>query len=109
MGRSPSSFRRAFATSSAAETKLVANGLFKEAGGLLLEKLDLQQRRAQHRVYGGNNADGFLQKLKLAANIASGTAAKVVLPVPGGATTVERADSDGCVWDREPTRNGAGR
>ena len=65
--------------------------VFKEAGGLLLEKLDLQQRRAQHRIYCGNNADGFLAKLKLAANIASGTAAKVVLPVPGGATTVDRA------------------
>ena len=75
-----------------AETKLVASGLFKQAGGLLLEKLDLQQRRSQHRVYRGNNArTASFGKLKLDASIASGTAAKVVLPVPGGTTTVDRA------------------
>ena len=65
--------------------------LFKEAGGLLLEKLDLHSAALSIASTAETTTDGFLAKLKLDATIASGTAAKVVLPVPGGATTVDRA------------------
>ena len=74
-----------------AETRLVANGLFKEAGGLLLDKLDLQSGALSLASTAETTTDGFLGKLKLDASIASGTAAKVVLPVAGGTTTVDRA------------------
>jgi translocation and assembly module TamB len=74
-----------------AETKLVANGLFKEAGGLLLEKLDVRSGALSVASTAETTTDGFLGKLKLDATIASGTAEKVVLPLPGGTTTVDRA------------------
>ena len=66
------------------ETKLLANGLFKEGGGLLLEKLDLDSGALGIASSVETSADGFLQKLKLAANIAGAGDAKVVLPVSGG-------------------------
>ena len=81
--------------------------VFKEAGGLLLEKLDLDSGALRIASAAETTTDGFLGKLKLDASIASGTAAKVVLPVPA-----ERRPSSGqicdCVRARRPMKNGAG-
>ena len=83
----PPRFREFFG----AETKLLASGLFKQAGGLLLDKLDLQSGALSIASTAETTTDGFLAKLKLDATIASGTAEKVILPISGGPTTVDRA------------------
>jgi len=75
-----------------AETTVAANGLVKEAGGLRLDTLDLKS--ASLALTGGleTGADGFLQRLTLDGSIADPATNRVVLPVAGGETTVERAE-----------------
>ena len=83
----PAQFRAFFG----AETTLVANGLVRDAGGFLLDNLNLKSAALTIDAAAETAMDGFLQRLKLNAVIDDATAEKVLLPVPGGETTVERA------------------
>ncbi len=83
----PAKFRAFFG----AETTLTASGLFKQAGGLRLDSLELNSAALAMSAALETAADGFLQRLKLNATIEDRSAGKVVLPVPGGETTVARA------------------
>jgi translocation and assembly module TamB len=83
----PPRFREFFG----AETTLVADGVFKNGGGLRLESLDLQSGALALSAAAETTADNFLQRLTLDATVENQSAEKVVLPVPGGQTTVDRA------------------
>lgn len=83
----PAQFRAFFG----AETTLAASGLFRDAGGFLLDSLNLRSAALTVDAAAETATDGFLQRLKLNAVIDDATAEKVVLPVPGGETTVDRA------------------
>ncbi len=83
----PAQFRAFFGT----ETTLTAGGLFKDAGGFRLDSLDLDSAALNIAATAETATDGFLQRLDLDATIADAANNKVVLPVPGGETTVDRA------------------
>jgi translocation and assembly module TamB len=84
----PAQFRAFFG----AETTLTAGGLFKDAGGFRLDSLDLDSAALNIAAAAETAADGFLQRFNLDATIAdAANNTKVVLPVPGGETTVDRA------------------
>ncbi len=83
----PAKFRAFFG----AETTLTASGLFKQAGGFRLDSLELNSAALAMSAALETAADGFLQRLKLNATIEDQSAGKVILPVPGGETTVARA------------------
>jgi translocation and assembly module TamB len=84
----PAQFRAFFG----AETTLNAGGLVKDAGGFRLDSLDLDSAALNIAATAETAADGFLQRLNLDATIAdAANNNKVVLPVPGGETTVDRA------------------
>ena len=83
----PAQFRAFFG----AETTLTASGLFKQAGGFRLDSLQLNSAALALTAALETSTDGFLQRLKLNATIEDQAAGKVILPVPGGETTVERA------------------
>jgi translocation and assembly module TamB len=83
----PAQFRAFFG----AETTLTAGGLVRDAGGFLLESLNLKSAALNVDAAAETAADGFLQRLKLDAVIDNASAEKVLLPVPGGETTVDRA------------------
>lgn len=76
-----------------AETTLETNGLVKDAGGFVLETLELDSAALTLDASAETGADSFLRRLSLDATIADETGGeRVVLPVPGGETTVRRAD-----------------
>lgn len=95
-----------------ANTALQASGVVKEGGGLLLENLTLESAALVLAAAAETSADGFLTSLTLDATVADApgevsdaSGEKVILPVPGGQTTVERArltigfgDGDGEAW-----------
>lgn len=83
----PAQFRAFFG----AETTLTADGLVRDAGGFLLESLNLRSAALNVDAAAETAADGFLQRLKLDAVVDNASTEKVVLPVPGGETTVDRA------------------
>ncbi|TKT80419.1 DUF490 domain-containing protein [Aquamicrobium sp. LC103] len=74
-----------------AETTLTANGLVRDAGGFVLEALDLQSAALDLTASAETGGDGFLHRLAIDANVDNNSAEPVVLPVPGGNTTVDRA------------------
>lgn len=74
-----------------ADTKFTANGLVRDGGGLTLSAIKLTSAALSLDGSAETTADGFLRRLKLDAAIADPTGKKVVLPVPGGETTVDRA------------------
>jgi len=74
-----------------AETRLQAQGLVREAGGLSLESLELNSAALVLVAAVETGADGFLRLLRLDATIDDGTDDRVLLPLPGGQTTVNRA------------------
>lgn len=84
----PAQFRAFFG----AETRLTTTGLVKDAGGLLLENIDLRSAALTLQGTVETGADRFLQRLRLDATINDPDANRVILPVPGGETTVERAE-----------------
>lgn len=73
------------------ETTLSARGLVRDAGGVALEALALQSAALALTASGETGTDGFLRRLKLEAALDNGSDERVVLPVPGGDTTVQRA------------------
>jgi translocation and assembly module TamB len=74
------------------ETVLSAAGLSREAGGFRLDRLDVESAALTLSASAETGTDGFLTRLALDATIDDGSADPVILPVPGGNTTVERAD-----------------
>ncbi len=73
------------------DTTLTANGLVRDAGGVALDALRLQSAALSLAANGETGADGFLRRLRLDAQLDDGSDGRIVLPVPGGDTTVERA------------------
>lgn len=72
-------------------TVLTASGVSHDAGGFDLQSLNLNSGALELNATAGTAADGFLNRLTLDAEIADANAGKVVLPVAGGETTVQRA------------------
>lgn len=73
-------------------TKLTATGVSHDAGGFELQSLDLTSAALALKAAMRTSADGFLDRLSLDASISDANARKVVLPVAGGESTVDRAD-----------------
>ncbi|MGE0281127.1 MAG: translocation/assembly module TamB domain-containing protein, partial [Rhizobiaceae bacterium] len=72
-------------------TTLTASGATKDAGGFTLDSLDLASNALTLKASAATTPDGFLSKLALDAQIADANAQKVLLPVAGGETYVDRA------------------
>jgi translocation and assembly module TamB len=83
----PARFREFFGAS----TALQAGGVFKDGGGLLLDTLALGSAALTLDASLETSADGFLQRLTLDATIDDVGTETIVLPVPGGETTVQSA------------------
>lgn len=83
----PARFRDFFG----AETALTASGLVRDAGGVVLDALNLESAALTLAARAETGTDGFLRRLKLDAALDNGSDQRVVLPVPGGDTTVQRA------------------
>ncbi|SFJ35881.1 translocation/assembly module TamB domain-containing protein [Aerobium aerolatum] len=83
----PQQFRDFFG----AETSLRANGLVKDTGAVLLEALNLQSAVLKLAASAETAPDGFLRRLNLDTTIDNGADNRIILPVPGGETTVGRA------------------
>ncbi len=75
-----------------ATTTLDSAGLFKDAGGVTLLKLNLDTAALKVAAAGETSADGFVQRVTLDAAIGDPSGAKVVLPVAGGETTLGGAE-----------------
>lgn len=74
-----------------ADTSLTASGLVRDAGGVVLDALRLDSAALSLAASAETGADSFLRRLRLDATLDNGTEERVVLPVPGGRTTVQRA------------------
>jgi len=83
----PPQFRNFFGPN----TTLTASGATKDAGGFTLDSLDLASNALTLKASVATAADGFLSKLALDAQIADANAQRVLLPVAGGETYVDRA------------------
>ncbi len=77
-----------------ADSKLAISGIVRDAGGVLVDNIDLASGAMSLKGNAETAADGFLRQLNLKAEIADANAQRVVLPVAGGETTVERASFD---------------
>nr|WP_110749814.1 translocation/assembly module TamB domain-containing protein [Phyllobacterium leguminum] len=99
----PPAFRDFFG----AETVLAAHGLVKDAGGVRIDGVDLTSAALNLTAAAETGADGFLNRLRVDARLADPAGKKVVLPVPGGQTTVERAALHVAFGDR-PTNDWTG-
>ncbi len=86
----PAQFRSFFG----AETALETRGLLREGGGLTLEELTIDGASVQLQAAAETSADGFLRRLSVNAVIDDGTPTPVILPVPGGDTTLQVARLD---------------
>ena len=83
----PAQFRSFFG----AETALDARGLVREGGGLSLEAVNIDSAALRLQASAETSADGFLRELAIDAVIDDGTPDAIVLPVPGGDTTLQVA------------------
>lgn len=72
-----------------AQTALQVAGVAKTAGGFRIDSLDLQSAALTLAAQAETTGDGFLQQLGVDASIASAGGGRVILPVPGGETTIE--------------------
>lgn len=82
----PERFRAFFGES----TQLQASGVSKDAGGFRLDQLVLSSAQLKLNAKAETAADNFLQRLTLDAQVDNGTAAPILLPVPGQ-NTIDRA------------------
>ncbi len=73
------------------ETALIVNGVLRDAGGVALDRLNIKSNALALDATGETTNDGFLRRLKVDATIADPTGKKVILPVKGGETTVDKA------------------
>ncbi|MCO4317166.1 translocation/assembly module TamB domain-containing protein [Phyllobacterium sp. 21LDTY02-6] len=73
------------------ETALVADGVMRDAGGVALNRLNIKSNALSLEAMGETTNDGFLRRLKIDAAVADPTGKKVILPVAGGQTTVDKA------------------
>lgn len=73
------------------ETSLSARGLLREEGGITLDALAIESAALSLEAVAETTSDWFLSRLEMNAVVDDGTDQPVVLPVPGGDTTVERA------------------
>ncbi|WP_246658491.1 translocation/assembly module TamB domain-containing protein [Mesorhizobium sp. GR13] len=73
------------------DTRLTAAGLVPDAGGFVLESLDLTSAALSLKAALETTPDKFLRRVSINADIADGNGKKVVLPVAGGQTKVTRA------------------
>jgi translocation and assembly module TamB len=83
----PAQFRAFFGQ----ETAFSTRGVVKDVGGFRVDVLDLRSAALALRAAAETGADGFLQRLTLDATVDNRSAERIVLPVPGGQTTVQRA------------------
>jgi translocation and assembly module TamB len=83
----PITFRSFFG----ANTSLAADGLVHDAGGFDLSSIKLSSAALTLDGSASTTKDNFLRRLKLDATIADPGGKKVILPVPGGSTTVDNA------------------
>ncbi|MDF1599839.1 translocation/assembly module TamB domain-containing protein [Mesorhizobium sp. YIM 152430] len=83
----PAQFRDFFG----AETSLEAQGFIRAEGGFRLDALDLQSAALALSASAETTADSFLRRLAIDASVEDPSGDVVVLPVPGGDTTVQRA------------------
>ncbi|WP_420960350.1 translocation/assembly module TamB domain-containing protein [Brucella sp. IR073] len=90
-----------------AETVLAAHGLVKDGGGMRIDGLDLTSAALNLTASAETSADGFLNRLRVDARLADPTGKKVILPVPGGQTTVQNAALHVAFGDR-PTNDWTG-
>lgn len=86
----PARFRGFFGSG----TVLTAEGLSKQGGGLLLRSLHLSSGSMQLEAAAETGADGFLTALSLNADIAEREGGRVLLPVAGGETSLQKAHLD---------------
>lgn len=77
-----------------AETQLTAAGKVRDSGGFEVQTIDLASGALALKAALGTSNDGFLNRLTIDADIADRNAGKVVLPVAGAETTVQRASLD---------------
>jgi translocation and assembly module TamB len=87
------------------EASLTVNGTVKDAGGVAIEALTIESAAVDVDASAETSADGFLRSLRLSARIGTGDGQPVVLPVPGGQTTLQAAtatlvfgEASGGVW-----------
>ncbi|MGH6760663.1 MAG: translocation/assembly module TamB domain-containing protein [Phyllobacterium sp.] len=76
------------------QTTLAANGIFRDSGGFTLESIALDGAAIAVKGSADTADDGFLRQLVVNATIADPSGNKVILPVKGGETTVDRASLD---------------
>lgn len=74
------------------QTTLLAQGVVKDEGGMRLDTLSLQSAALSLEASGETGADSFLRRLNINASVDDGTDDRILLPVPGGQTTVDRAN-----------------
>ena len=75
-----------------AETRLRANALLRDGGGLEISGLTLSGGQLDLSANAATTPDNFLSRLDLSARIADGAGTMVTLPVAGNATRVGAAD-----------------
>lgn len=73
------------------QTSLKASALVRSAGGVEISGLKLSGGQLGLEASAATTADGFLSRLDLSAVIADPGGARVILPAPGAATTIESA------------------
>lgn len=83
----PARFRSFFG----AETTLEAAGLARSGGGFALSSLNLESAALRLDAAAETAEDGFLSRLTLNADIADPAGERVLLPLPGGETSVGAA------------------
>ncbi|WP_417427046.1 translocation/assembly module TamB domain-containing protein [Hoeflea sp.] len=72
-----------------AETELQVAGVAKTDGGVRIDSLEIESAELTLAAQAETTADGFLERLGVDARIAPAGGGRVVLPVPGGETTIE--------------------
>lgn len=73
------------------DTALAVNGVVRDAGGVSLDRLTIKSAALAVDATADTTNDGFLRRLKVDASIADPSGKKVILPVAGGQTTVDKA------------------
>ena len=80
----PAQFRAFFGE----QTTIDSAGVVRDGGGVLVESLTLDSAALTLRAAAETAPDGFLRRLSLDAALDDGSPAPIVLPVPGGDTTL---------------------